>query len=498
MAENIVAGLFGLTPEMYGEQQRRSALREGIDLAKLTPGEAGAAMTYAGAKGLGGAIAGAMGVQDPQLQMITQQAQLLQGLNLRDPQSLEAAAIQANQMGNTPLAIKLFDLSDAARVRAQQMQAQRQTSLAQLVAQRAYQPGTPERPQMLDVQEREQMADQGTPMPENIAAVAPSYDISRVAPQLQAMGAPGFAQLKAAGEAAAVSRPEYKEAGGVLYEIPKFGNAGPRPVTQQARKTITIGNRVLDANTMDVLFTAPDATPAAIAEWKAFQGLPKDQQQSFLELQTAKRPSTTIKNEIPLGDVLQKVFQSKEREDSAKAFGQAGEAYTITVPLIKKLGDVESTISNAFTGAGQNYKLALSKGLSAFGVKISDRATDTEFGDAISAQVVQQIAKVFPGSQSNKELDQLLKSKFNLQQELPTILRLVGEIKDEMLAQTKTYEQMANLPANERTNFNAKLAQGQNYQKIQQYRNYEKKYLNKTITPEERAQAAKLKQELNF
>ena len=35
MAENIVAGLFGLTPQMYGEQQRRSALQEGIDLAQL-------------------------------------------------------------------------------------------------------------------------------------------------------------------------------------------------------------------------------------------------------------------------------------------------------------------------------------------------------------------------------------------------------------------------------------------------------------------------------
>ena len=72
MAENIVAGLFGLTPEMYGEQQRRSALREGIDLAKLTPGEAGAAMTYAGARGLTGAIGGALGIEDPQLQRITQ------------------------------------------------------------------------------------------------------------------------------------------------------------------------------------------------------------------------------------------------------------------------------------------------------------------------------------------------------------------------------------------------------------------------------------------
>jgi hypothetical protein len=182
--ENIVAGLFGLTPEMYGEQQRRSALREGIDLAKLTPGEAGAAMTYAGARGLSGAIAGALGVQDPQLQRITQQSQLLQGLDLRDPKSLEAAAIEANRMGNTPLAFKLLELSDAAQVRAQQMQTQRQTSLAQLVAQRAFQPGTPERPQMLDVQEREQMADQGTPMPENIPAVAPSFDIGRVAPEL--------------------------------------------------------------------------------------------------------------------------------------------------------------------------------------------------------------------------------------------------------------------------------------------------------------------------
>jgi hypothetical protein len=184
MAENIVAGLFGLTPEMYGEQQRRSALREGIDLAKLTPGEAGAAMTYAGARGLTGAIGGALGIQDPQLQRITQQSQLLQSLDLRDPKSLEAAAIEANRMGNTPLAFKLLELSDAAQVRAQQMQTQRQTSLAQLVAQRAFQPGTPERPQMLDVQEREQMADQGTPMPENIPAVAPSFDIGRVAPEL--------------------------------------------------------------------------------------------------------------------------------------------------------------------------------------------------------------------------------------------------------------------------------------------------------------------------
>ena len=49
MADNIVAGLFGLNPEMYGEQQRRSALQEGITLAQLDPAARGAALTYGGA-----------------------------------------------------------------------------------------------------------------------------------------------------------------------------------------------------------------------------------------------------------------------------------------------------------------------------------------------------------------------------------------------------------------------------------------------------------------
>ncbi len=304
MAEsNIVAGLFGLTPQMYGEQQRRSALREGIDLAKLTPGEAGAAMTYAGARGLGGAIAGAMGIEDPQLQRITQQAQLLQGLNLRDPQSLEAAAIQANQMGNTPLAIKLFDLSDAARVRAQQMQTQRQTSLAQLVAQRAYQPGTPERPQMLDVQEREQMADQGTPMPENIAAVAPSYDIRRVAPQLQALGAPGLAQLTAGLTAAKAMRPEtvsLKE-GEKLYTVPTEEGQGYKQIATGGEKPIPFTGDMSNAALR--LYQTND--PAKIFAQYGQAGLDAVEKKA-LETTKAKQPVTNIT--APVSISMQKGF----------------------------------------------------------------------------------------------------------------------------------------------------------------------------------------------
>jgi len=303
MAENIVAGLFGLTPEMYGEQQRRSALREGIDLAKLTPGEAGAAMTYAGARGLTGAIGSALGIEDPQLQRITQQSQLLQSLDLRDPKSLEAAAIEANRMGNTPLAFKLLELSDAAQVRAQQMQTQRQTSLAQLIAQRAYQPGTPEREQILDVQERQQMADQGTPMPENIPAVAPSYDIRRVAPQLQLMGAPGLAQLTAGLAAQKAMRPEtvsIKE-GETLYTVPTEEGQGYKPIAFGGEKPRPFTGDL--ANAANILYRTDD--PAKIFAKFGQTGLDAVEKKAA-QISEGKRPVTNIT--APVTIQMQKGF----------------------------------------------------------------------------------------------------------------------------------------------------------------------------------------------
>ena len=118
MAENIVAGLFGLTPEMYGQQQQNTALAEGIKLAQLDPAARGAAMTYAGAKGLGGAIAGAMGVQDPQLQMITQRQQLLAMIDPSNPDSYLQAAQMALQSGDAQAALALREQGTQARMQA--------------------------------------------------------------------------------------------------------------------------------------------------------------------------------------------------------------------------------------------------------------------------------------------------------------------------------------------------------------------------------------------
>ena len=133
MADNIVGSLFGLTPEMYGEQQRVSALGEGVALANLNPAARGAALTYAGAKGLGGALAGAMGVQDPQLQLISARQSIAKQIDQTNPESILKGAQMLAQMGDQQGAFALADVARKAQSEMalmQQRQAAQQASLA--------------------------------------------------------------------------------------------------------------------------------------------------------------------------------------------------------------------------------------------------------------------------------------------------------------------------------------------------------------------------------
>jgi hypothetical protein len=133
MAESMIGSLFGLSPEMYGEQQRVGAMNEGIALANLNPAARGAAMTYAGAKGLGNAIAGAMGIQDPQLKLISARQQILSQMDQADPQSMANAVKQLSQMGDQQGAMALSQLARQAQSEmalTQQRQAAQQSSLA--------------------------------------------------------------------------------------------------------------------------------------------------------------------------------------------------------------------------------------------------------------------------------------------------------------------------------------------------------------------------------
>jgi len=157
MAENIVAGLFGITPEMYGERQRTSALQEGITLAQLDPAARGAALTYGGARGLGTAIGGALGIEDPQLKMISTRNAIAQQIDQSDPESILKGAQMLAQAGDQQGAMALAQYARQAQgemALVQQRRAAEQASLAQVAK------------TQLSIKQEEQLRDELSKLPQ--------------------------------------------------------------------------------------------------------------------------------------------------------------------------------------------------------------------------------------------------------------------------------------------------------------------------------------------
>jgi hypothetical protein len=110
MAErNIVAGLFGMTPEMYQGQQYQQDLKRGYELAQLTPGAAAQASLMASVGQLGRGIGGAMGIEDPQLNMISNRNAIFQQIDQSNPESMVQGIKMLSQAGDQQGAMALAE-----------------------------------------------------------------------------------------------------------------------------------------------------------------------------------------------------------------------------------------------------------------------------------------------------------------------------------------------------------------------------------------------------
>ena len=125
---------------------------------------------------------------------------------------------------------------------------------------------------------------------------AGGFDLQRAMPQLMSSpeGRKALTELIASQKAMAGETTTLAE-GANLVRVNPFTNK-VETIAQGAQKkeTVTVGNSVLDKNTMKVLYTAPDAPSASIKEFQDFMKLPKDQKAAYIQLQDQKRPSTTI------------------------------------------------------------------------------------------------------------------------------------------------------------------------------------------------------------
>jgi hypothetical protein len=106
MAE-IVQSLFGVTPESYQLAQQQRADAQALQYAQLDPFQQANFAIGRGANMLGGAVAGALGAQDPELQRITARQQIASQLNPNDPASIERAIAALSQAGDPQGAMML-------------------------------------------------------------------------------------------------------------------------------------------------------------------------------------------------------------------------------------------------------------------------------------------------------------------------------------------------------------------------------------------------------
>jgi hypothetical protein len=197
MAE-IVQSLFGVTPEMYQQNQQAMADRQALQFAQLTPFQQANFAIGRGANMLGGAIAGALGAQDPELQRITARQQIASQLDPNDLSTFDRGIQMLRQIGDGQGVLMLTMEADKARQQALvrqdeatkrrlALESQGRAQQAQNLIQSAFQPAVPEQQQFVEVDE------QGQPVA--IPGRPASFDISSVVPQLMQLGPEGQAAI---------------------------------------------------------------------------------------------------------------------------------------------------------------------------------------------------------------------------------------------------------------------------------------------------------------
>jgi len=116
MATDIIGGLFGVTPQSYERQLSEQGLAQGEQLGAMSPDAFGRSMLYAGGAQLGRGLGGAMGAVDPQLQLISARNAVIRGIDLNDPEALQAASSRLAQIGDMQGA---YGLAEIAQKRAE-------------------------------------------------------------------------------------------------------------------------------------------------------------------------------------------------------------------------------------------------------------------------------------------------------------------------------------------------------------------------------------------
>ena len=111
---DIVQSLFGVTPEMYQQNQQARADQQAMQYAQLTPFQQANFAIGRGATMLGGAAGRALGGEDPELARISARQQISRQINYNDPASIAKGVEMLSAAGDTQGAMMLSDVGRKA------------------------------------------------------------------------------------------------------------------------------------------------------------------------------------------------------------------------------------------------------------------------------------------------------------------------------------------------------------------------------------------------
>lgn len=167
------------------------------------------------------------------------------------------------------------------------------------------------------------------------------------------------------------------------------------------------------------------------------KGDPQKAAMIYREQEIQGKARTAPKTTVDLSG-LSGLFAKKEAEASAKEvtdqISKAQEQLKTNSKLSRDIAELEKIIPNTFTGQLSDIAKTSSKTLSAIGVPVSEKASNTEVANALFNNFVLPAVKQLPGSLAAKELAFLQQTKPNALQEPATINRLIKMVKEDISA----------------------------------------------------------------
>lgn len=427
---DIVGGLFGVTPQSLMQQQQQNINAEANAYAQLDPFQRATAGFYKAGAQIPGAVAGMMGVQDPQLAAASTAQKLASQFDIGTAEGLQGlsrALLQAGQQTGNPLLANFAAMTnDKARGLAAE-----QVKLGLTTSQTV----------------------------ENYAKAAKDRaEASRVP------GADKLVGLSTPASAAAYAT---------------SGNIGD----------LVLADKGTPENQADQILLNSYIAQAGGDRTVGAQAFANYKQNFAINKAIAGKAIQTV----DLGG-LTSLFAKKEAEESAKditeTLKKAGEQLSTGSKLSRDINELEKILPNMFTGKFAGLSTEASKTLSAIGVPISPKASNTEVAKAIMNNFVLPAVKQLPGSLAAKELAFLQQTKPDVIQEPATIQRLMNMVKDDIavnklvVKRAEQYKQANSLKTLK--DFNLPLEQSQIYDNLIKFNNIKAKALAKRgITQQE-------------